>query len=98
MAEEILDQEAAIAVLKELSKMCAFQVVSSQDDDDDQDILSKKSHRSHDNVGYVASPLIDSFEVQGTDDMDAPFLEVDKRFAKRSHGKCDLDVDAFQGE
>ena len=53
---------AAAAVLRELTKICGMQESDEpdDDDDDDDDIMSHKSNRSHDHIGYEPRSLIQS--------------------------------------
>lgn len=66
VADEVFDSVAAEAVLRELTKLCALQIAQPSDEDDGQDdVVSRVSHRSHDNIGYVASPLVQRASNQG---------------------------------
>ena len=66
VADEVFDSVAAEAVLRELTKFCALQIAQPSDEDDGQDdVVSRVSHRSHDNIGYVASPLVQRASNQG---------------------------------
>lgn len=67
MADEVLENEAAEAVLRELTKICALQAAQGYEGDD-QDVISKLSHRSHDNIGYVASPLLECNSLQESEE------------------------------
>ena len=70
-----LDPRVTEAVLRELGKYCQIQVGQDAseedfDDDEDADEEQRASHRSHDNIGYVASPLIRGASSQSKEDQD----------------------------
>lgn len=62
VADEVIDPEAAAVVLRELSKLCIFKNFG-----DLEDTISMMSHRSHDNIGYVRSPLIECASIGSPD-------------------------------
>lgn len=62
VADEVIDPEAAAVVLRELGRLCIFKNFS-----DEEETVSIMSHRSHDNIGYVRSPLIECASLAAPD-------------------------------
>ena len=69
-----IDPRVTEAVIRQLGKYCAVHIAQDASeeeiDDDDEACESRLSHRSHDNIGYVASPLIDTQSLHDPDDED----------------------------
>ena len=71
MPDEVIDPEAAAVVIRELSKLCNFKNFT---EDDEDETLSKMSHRSHDNIGYVRSPLIECASLEAESNKEGDML------------------------
>ena len=80
VADEVVNPEAAAILLRELGRFCTTFKNFTNAEDDEESVM-QMSHRSHDNIGYVRSPLIEcaSLEpdsVEKTDDDDV-LMNVD---------------------
>lgn len=58
MPDEELDPEAAVVVLRELDRLCAFE----SGEEDQHDLKQQVSHRSLDNYGYTRSLMVEEQE------------------------------------